>query len=74
MVNFIIGVFYCNLKKKKRKKQDLFYTIVRIKRDQVCQGLSTDLAPGEGVGGGRGYLINGRDAYHVTISNPVHLL
>lgn len=58
----------------------MFYTIVRIKRDQVCQRLSTDLASGvgsggwEGVGDGRGYLINGRDAYHVTISNPVHLL
>ena len=74
MVNFTIGVFYCNLKKKKEKKQDLFYTVVRIKREHGFQGLSTDLAPGVGGGGGRGYLIDGRDAYHVTISIPLHLL
>ena len=34
----------------KRKEQDLFYTIVRIKRDQVCQGLSRPGTRG-GVGG-----------------------
>lgn len=53
MVNFTMGVFYCNLKKKE-KKQDLFYTIVRNKREHGFQGLSTDLAPGVGLGVGGG--------------------
>ena len=42
--------------KKKEKKQDLFYTIVRIKREHGFQGLSTDLAPGVGGGGWEGVL------------------
>lgn len=58
MVNFMVDVFYCNF--FFLKKKDLFCRIVRIKRDRVCQGLSTGLARGK---------IDGSDAHYMTISN-----
>lgn len=59
MVNFMVDVFYCNFFFFLKKK-DLFCRIVRIKRDRVCQGLSTGLARGK---------TDGSDAHYMTISN-----